>query len=146
MDSDFVGDEDDLNWTKLDKKNLNGFFPNPANGDEFNPEITKSNFYFGATEGQNNNINPPGILPGDFDIFFIEMDTALDLTITDLNDVVELTGVRLQSLPNDINGGSLFLVGRKDVPDSAPQLAFTFILFSAVAMTVSVSRRNQSKV
>ena len=35
----------------------------------------------------------------------------MDLNLVDLEDFVNLTGIRLQSLPDDINGGSLFLAG-----------------------------------
>lgn len=110
LDDDFAWDQDNLNWVKLN--NLDAI-PNPSNGDEFIPEVTKFDYEFGATEGNANNINPPGILPGQRDVFYLEFSgLTIDLLIADLAQFVELTGVRLQSLPYDINTGSLFLVGK----------------------------------
>jgi hypothetical protein len=108
-----------LNWIKL--TNLNAI-PNPSNGDEFTPPITKFDYFYGATEGNANNINPPGITPGNFDIFSLTFTGAPDLTALDLASFVQFTGIRLQGLPNNINGGSLFLAGKEPsapVPEPA---------------------------
>jgi len=111
-----------LYWIRLD--NLNAI-PNPSNGDEFSPIITKFNYLYGATEGNANNINPPGITPGNYDIFSLIFTGAPDLINTDLASFVQFTGIRLQSLPSDINGGSLFLAGKEPsapVPEPATLL------------------------
>ena len=44
-----------------------------------------------------------------------------DLTLISLADFVNVTGIRLQSLPNDINGGSLFLAGNSDGGTPVPE-------------------------
>jgi len=115
-DATFTGDRDDLDWVKL--TNLNAI-PNPANGDEFTPAVDKTDYFFGVTEGNDGNYSPPGILPGEHDIYYLDFVSGLpgDLTgLTDeeLGDFIALTGIRLQSLPGDINGGSLFLAGNGD--------------------------------
>lgn len=106
----FDGDRDDLTWIKY-AGDLS--LPQPSNGDEFTPNVDKTMFFFGVTEDNNNNFTPPGIKPGDFDVFFLQF-TGLELNLMefDLAQFVTLTGVRLQSLPDDINEGSLFLVGK----------------------------------
>jgi hypothetical protein len=107
-----AGDRDDLNWTVLG--NLNAL-PQPANGDEFFPKITKDSYTFGATEGDPGNITPPGIGIGETDIFFLNFADAI------LESDVTLTGVRLQALSGEINEGSLFLAGRPpDTPVFEP--------------------------
>ncbi len=119
--NDFVGDRDDLNWIKLN--NLSSI-PQPTNGDEFNPPVTKGMYAFGATEGNANNYSPPGIKPGEFDVFFLHfgnLGTGFSLLTADLSQFVTLTGIRLQSLPNNINGGSLFLAGRASNGDGGGQ-------------------------
>jgi len=103
----FIGDRDDLDWIALN--NLNAI-PNPANGDEFSPGITKNDYTFGVTEGNANNFSGSGILPGEFDLFYLDF-AGVDLEAIDLEDFVNSAGIRLQSLPDDINGGSLFLAG-----------------------------------
>jgi|WetSurMetagenome_2_1015567.scaffolds.fasta_scaffold181340_1 hypothetical protein len=110
----FGGDQDGLNWTEL--ANLNAI-PNPANGGEFSPTITKADYFSGATEGNADNFTPPGINPGQFDVFYLNFDGVdFGLPGFDLTKFVALTGIRIQSLPSDINGGSLFLAG-VDPPD-----------------------------
>lgn len=112
----FTGDRDDLDWIKL--KNLNAI-PNPANGDEFTPAVDKTDYFFGVTEGDDSNLTPPGILPGDFDVYYLDFISGLPgdltaLTEEELGDFIALTGIRLQSLPGNINGGSLFLAGNEE--------------------------------
>ena len=65
LDDDFTDDRDDLVWKKLE--NLDPI-PNPTN----DPTLSKNDFFFGVTEGNANNINPPGILPGEHDVFFLD--------------------------------------------------------------------------
>ena len=123
LDGDFDGDRDDLNWLRLN--NLNAI-PQPANGDEFSPNITKDDYYFGVTEGDNNNFSPPGILPGEYDVFYLNF-SGLDFNNINfnLNNFVALTGIRLQSLPQEINGGSLFLAsGGVPIPEPVSMLLF----------------------
>jgi hypothetical protein len=139
---DFSGDRDDLDWIVLN--NLNAI-PNPANGDEFSPGITKFDFAFGVTEGNANNINPPGILPGEFDIFtLVFAGVDFEANDFDLEDFVNLTGIRLQSLPDDINGGSLFLAGDGDngaTPN--PEPATVFLLGSGLIGLAAFRRKTK---
>jgi hypothetical protein len=116
-DGDIAGDENDLDWIVL--SNLSSI-PNPANGDEFFPNITKTDYSFGVTEGNSSNFSPPGIEPGEFDVFFLDFTGVPDLTTVSLTDFVNLTGIRLQNLPDDINEGSLFLAGNGEpIPEPA---------------------------
>ena len=112
----FGWDQNSLNWIQLGNMNS---IPNPANSST----ISKSDFWFGATEENSNNINPPGILPGQSDIFYLDFSGVYFLAGDfNLDNFISVTGVRLQSLPSDINGGSLFLVG-----DSNPKFPGSFI-------------------
>jgi hypothetical protein len=98
----FGFDQDGLNWVRL--ANLNAI-PNPANS-----TIGKGAFTFGVTEGNANNFNPPGIGAGQTDIYYLNGVTGLSET-TDIAGLIGHAGIRVQSLPNGLNGGSLFLVG-----------------------------------
>jgi hypothetical protein len=136
--SDFAGDRDNLTWIAL--ANLN-CIPNPANGDEFDPDILKSDYFFGVTEGNPNNINPPGILPGEFDIFYLNFSGVPDLTaLSDLSSLISITGIRLQSLPCSINHGSLFLTG---TPEAVPEPETLLLLGSGLLSVVFFARRKQ---
>lgn len=122
-DPAFAGDRDDLDWIKL--TNLSPI-PNPANGDEFTPPVDKFDYFFGVTEGDAGNLTPPGILPGDYDVFYLDFIGGLpgdldELTDEELGNFIALTGIRLQSLPGTINGGSLFLVGSEEGGGAPPQ-------------------------
>ncbi len=139
-DGDFTGDENDLDWIML--SNLNAI-PQPANRNEFIPQIDKTDYTSGVTEGNSNNFNPPGILPGEFDVFFLNF-TGVNLTTPLLTDFVNLTGIRLQSLPeNIINEGSLFLAGN-GVPTPEPT---TIALFGIglVGLAGAAARRKLKK-
>jgi len=109
-----VVDLNPLTW--VTSTNLNAI-PNPANSST----ITKSDFTFAATSGAANNFTPPGILPGAADSFYIVFDESL--SSYDLDEFVNIVGVRLQSIPENINGGSLFLVSNgQSVPEPATML------------------------
>jgi len=127
LDVTFSTDLDELDWIKLN--NLSAI-PNPENGNEFNPNITKFDYVFGVTEGNDNNINPPGILVGQSDVFYLDF-SGVDFTALDLSTFVSLTGIRLQSLPSNINGGSLFLVGKPEVPEAEVPEPGTLLLLGA---------------
>jgi hypothetical protein len=57
----YMNDRGDLKWIKL--KNLNAI-PNPSNADQFAPAVSKADYFFGVTEGNANNIPPPGYPAG----------------------------------------------------------------------------------
>lgn len=127
-DNLYQDDQDDLIWVPT--TNLNAF-PNPDNGDEFSPPVTKANFVFAATTADPpNNFNPPGILPGQSDVFYIDFSSGI-LANADLNEFISFTGIRLQSLPDSINGGSLALAGRLKVPEPST-LIFMILVFCGI--------------
>lgn len=135
---EFTWDRNDLNWIPL--TNLNAI-PNPANSST----ITKADFYFGATEGNANNINPPGILPGQSDIFYLNFSGVnFSAQTFDLDNFISVTGVRLQSLPNDINGGSLFLAGGGN-GTSVPEPKTLFLLGGGLLGLVGYGRKRMKK-
>ena len=107
-DGAFADDLDAIDWIVLN--NLNAI-PNPANGDEFSPRVVKRDYTFGVTEGNARNFSgTTAIEPGQSDVFYLDFGN-FDLGSVDLEDFVNLAGIRLQGLPDDINGGSLFLAG-----------------------------------
>jgi hypothetical protein len=114
----------DLVW--ITSVNINAI-PQPANGDQFSPVVTKFMFTAGVTEGNANNFSPPGILGGQYDIFTLDFATPFDMS------KINFYGVRLQSIPTDWNispegvdsPNSLFLVGGgTPVPEPATMLLF----------------------
>lgn len=105
--SDFAWDNDILIWIKL--VNLNPI-PNSS-------PVDKREFNYGVTEGNANNFNPPGIKPGESDIFYLLFNNPV--TQEDISELIKHAGVRLQGLPGNIDGGSLFLVGDiRDIDDT----------------------------
>lgn len=114
LDGAFADDQDNLDWVEL--TNLNAI-PNAANS-----SLTKFDFFYGVTEGDSGNLTPPGILAGQYDLFYLAFSGVSDLTAVDLGGFVQYTGIRIQSLPNDVNGGSLFLTDSTSVPEPATML------------------------
>jgi hypothetical protein len=136
LNSAFAWDQNNLDWVLL--TNLNAI-PNPANSST----ITKNDFYAGASEGTGNNITPPGILPGQSDIFYLNF-SGVDFSAIGfiLDDFFELGGVRLQSLPDSINGGSLFLVGG---PTPVPEPGTMMLLGSGLIGLAAWGRKKFRK-
>jgi hypothetical protein len=129
-----AGDRDDLNWTVLG--NLNAI-PNPSNGDEFDPAITKDSYMFGATEGNPNNINPPGVNIGGLDVFYLNFAEAIS------EADVTLTGIRIQSIDDRVNGGSLFLAGGP--PRSSVSEPATLMLLGSGLVGLAVMGRRHRR-
>jgi hypothetical protein len=106
-----------LTWVILN--NLNPI-PNPTN----DTSVTKFDFYFGVTAGNPNNFTPPGITAGNSDVFYLIFANPF---IPDVSGFVEYAGIRIQSLPGEINGGSLFLVNSPattPIPEPSTMMLF----------------------
>jgi hypothetical protein len=131
-------DQNNLDWIRL--TNLNAL-PQPTNS----TEVRKGDFDFGVTEGKANNLNPPGIHPGQTDFYYL--GGFRDLTAaTDLSEVVELTGIRIQAI--NPGGGSLFLVG-DGIPPAEPPPAVpepgTLALMGMGLLGIAVAARRRRK-
>jgi len=147
----FSYDLDLVDWYKLD--NVNNL-PTPANLDEFSSlSGDKNPFSDGATtDSSGNNVNQSNgaILPSQTDTFYIDLSdlTSIDLLTVDLTEFVELTGVRLQSLPDEINDGSLFLIGRLDDGTAGPAAVVpepgTVILLGVGVLGLNLSSRKKT--
>lgn len=126
-----------LDWTVLDKNSPQGMFPGVANGDEFQPEVTKNDFMFGSTAGESGNFSPPGITIGNADVFYL----VFEQSVTE-KDVI-LTGIRIQSLDDAVNEGSLFLAGRTPgTPVSEPG---TLMLLGSGLVSLAVMERRRRR-
>ncbi len=116
-DVSYSNDLDSLDWYKLDKLNQ---LPNPSN----DPMINKAASTFGITtnpDGKNISQKLGGIRPGQTDYFILSF-ALLPKELGDYEDgFVKLAGIRVQGLPDDIKGGSLFLVS-VPVPEPATML------------------------
>lgn len=131
-------DLDGLAWYVMDE---NQSYPNPANGDEFIPPITKFDYYFRLGNDPNN----AGVQPGQADVFFLQFTGVPDLTDEqNLENFIALTGVRLQSLPENINTGSLFLAGRKYREDNPIPEPSTMLLLGAGLLGLGAWRRRKA--
>lgn len=153
LNATYTWDVDSLTWVQYTGNlltNGNGGLSQLSNADEFNPQPAKNTAYwfeFAATDpstngGQNTNgsgqINPPGVLPGQTDIFYLSFTGAPDFTAPtfDLAGFVDLTGVRLQST-EPINGGSVFL-GGQPVPEPG-----TILLLGSGLLGIGLMRRKK---
>lgn len=143
-DGAFSTDQDGYTWKIYSKDS--GTLPQLANADEFSPQPNKNStfwFDFAATEGAATTITPPGVLPGQTDVFYLDFTGTPDFTSAtfDLAGFVDLTGVRLQSLPTDINGGSLFLGGQ--TPTNPVPEPSTMLLLSMGILGLGLMRRKK---
>ena len=134
-------DLDAIDWVVLN--NLSAI-PNPANRDELSPTVDKNDYSFGVTEGNARNFSGnDAIEPGQSDVFYLDF-TGVDFGLLALEDFVNLTGIRLQSLPNDINGGSLFLAGNGDNGGApVPEPATVFLLGSGLIGLAAFRRKTK---
>ena len=137
-DNTFDFDQNDLNWLKGSIRY--GSIPQPYNGDDFSPAITKYDYTLFVTEGNANNFTPPGIEGGETDVFYVDFDQAIFASFADpeIYDFVNFTGIRLQSLPDEINEGSLYLAGD---PSPVPIPGSLMLLGSGLIGLFGVRRR-----
>lgn len=82
------------------------------------------------------NFNPPGILPGEWDEFYLNFGSTV------LLEEITWTGVRLQSLPDNINDGSLFLADKPSAP--VPEPATMLLFGTGLAGLAAVARRRKN--
>jgi hypothetical protein len=108
-DAAFATDNDNLTWINLGNMDA---IPNSANDG-----TSKTVWDLGVTEGNANNLTPPGVTPGTSDIFFLSGFSGLTDDASILANIT-LEGIRIQSLPDNINGGSLFLTGTVRPPET----------------------------
>lgn len=134
--NEFDFDQNGLRWIRLN--NLNAI-PNPANS----TTITKKDYDFGVTEGNANNFNPPGVHPGQRDIFYLGGFHNLSAG-TDLAHVVTLTGIRIQAIrPGE---GSLYLKGDviTETPEAVPEPGTVALVGAGLLGLAVLRRRNRA--
>lgn len=116
---DYSDDQDSINWYPL--TNLNAL-PNPTNDNT----VKKNDFNYAVTtnpSGANWSQSNPGLAEGQLDYFMLLNFPGSMITLGDYGDgYVNLVGVRVQSLPDSVNGGSLFLVPVKPISEPATML------------------------
>ena len=120
----FADDNDTLTWTFFGKDV--GILPDIGNGNEDTP-AGKPSDNTAAAEGKGGTVNPPGLGPGENDVFYLDFSADFPKQDFKIEDLVKLTDVQLQNLPDGVDGGGLALAGPTS-PKAVPEPATMFLL------------------
>jgi hypothetical protein len=114
----YLDDRDTLRWSRLTNTSV---IPTATN----DPTVNRDDFNYAVRSGNQDNWNQsqPGIAEGQLDYFMLMNFSGGPITLGEYGTgFVKLVGVRILSLPQDVNGGSLFLVPVSPVPEPATML------------------------